>query len=171
MVAIETERLRLREMTPGDADELLGIFADPVAMRYYPRVKTREETQAWIGWNQRSYQDHGFGLWIAEFKTTGEFAGQCGLVKQEVAGRPEVEIGYLFLRRHWGQGLATEAARACRDYGFEQLGRSRLISLIAPENIASRRVAEKTGLALEQVVTWHDQLICVYAIARDPVRL
>lgn len=170
MATIETERLRLREMTPSDAEVLLGIFADPEAMRYYPRVKTREETEAWIDWNQRSYRDHGFGLWVAEFKRNGEFAGQCGLVKQEVAGRSEVEIGYLFLRRHWGQGLATEAARACRDYGFEQLGRSRLVSLIAPENIASRRVAEKTGLALEQVVTWHGHPTCVYAIARDPVR-
>lgn len=170
MVPIETERLRLRQMTPADVGALLGIFADSLAMRYYPRVKTRAETEAWIAWNQRSYWGHGFGLWIAEFATTGEFAGQCGLVKQAVAGRHEVEIGYLFLRRHWGQGLATEAARACRDYGFEQLGRSRLISLIAPENIASRRVAEKTGLTLERVVTWHDHATCVYTIARDPVR-
>ena len=92
------------------------------------------------------------------------FAGQCGLVAQEVAGRREVEIGYLCLRRHWGRGLATEAARACRDYGFERLGRSRLISIITPANRASRRVAEKTGLHLEKEVEWRGLRACVYAI-------
>ncbi|MEM8531784.1 MAG: GNAT family N-acetyltransferase [Chloroflexota bacterium] len=73
--------------------------------------------------------DHGFGLWIAVLKQTNQFVGQCGLVLQEVENRSEVEIGYLFLRKLWGQGLATEAACACRDYGFDQLGFTRLISL------------------------------------------
>ena len=168
MTVLETERLRLREMTWGDADNLLGIFADPEAMRHYPSTKARRETEAWIAWNVRGYREHGIGLWIAEFKDTGLFAGQCGLVAQEVEGRREVEIGYLFLRRHWGQGLATEAARACRDYGFERLGRSRLISIITPANRASRRVAEKTGLHLEKEVEWRGLRACVYAIERAP---
>lgn len=166
MAVLQTARLLLREMTLEDVDKLLDIFTDPEAMRYYPSTKTRAETAAWIDWNRRSYGEQGFGLWIAELRTTGEFAGQCGLVAQEVSGRQEVEIGYLFLRRFWGQGLATEAARASRDHGFGQFGRARLISLIAPANTASRRVAEKTGLRLEGVVEWRDQRVCLYAIER-----
>jgi ribosomal-protein-alanine N-acetyltransferase len=75
-----------------------------------------------------------------------------------------VEIGYLFLRKLWGQGLATEAARACRDYGFNQLGYRRLISLIGPANLASRRVAEKVGMTLEKEIIKWNMPICVYAI-------
>jgi len=67
---------------------------------------------------------------------------------QEVDGVEEVEIGYHIRRDLWGQGLATEAAQACRDYGFSQLGFDKLISLINPANIASRRVAEKNGMRL-----------------------
>jgi [ribosomal protein S5]-alanine N-acetyltransferase len=166
MTLMETDRMTLRQMTPGDVEHLLGIFSDPEAMRFYPGTKDRAETEGWIGWNLESYQKHGFGLWIAELRTTGEFVGQCGLVRQEVDGQPEVEIGYLFLRRVWGQGLATEAARASRDYAFDRLGYRRLISLIHPENRASQRVAEKVGMTLEkQVVKWERQL-CVYAMAR-----
>ena len=124
------------------------------------------ETRRWIQWNLDSYQQHGFGLWIASLKSTNQFAGQCGLVLQEVEGRQEVEIGYLFLRPRWGQGLATEAAQACRDHGFARLGFTRLISLIDPANVASRRVAEKVGMTLEKDISKWGKKLCVYAITQ-----
>ena len=89
---------------------------------------------------------------MAVLEDSGEFVGQCGLTIQEVEGKNEVEIGYLFLRRFWGRGLATEAARAARDHGFNTLGYERLVTLIDPGNLASRRVAEKVGLTLEKEV-------------------
>ena len=122
---LETERMELRRMGWADVDDLMGIFSDPVAMRYYPKTKSREETEQWVRWTLESYRDHGFGQWVAVLKRSGEFAGQCGLTVQEVEGRQEVEIGYLFLRRFWGRGLATEAARVARDHGFA-LGYNRL---------------------------------------------
>lgn len=164
MVVLETQRLRLREMTPADADNLLGIFSDPTAMRYYPATKDRAQTEDWIEWNLASYRENGFGLWVATLKETDEFAGQCGLILQEVEGAREVEIGYLFLRRLWGQGLATEAARACRGYANEALGYKRLISLIDPANMASRRVAEKVGMKLEKEIVKWNKRVCVYSI-------
>jgi len=164
VTVIETERLQLRPMDAADADDLLLIFSDPEAMRYYPSTKGRAEAEGWIRWNQGSYDKHGFGLWVATLRETGGFAGQCGLVRQEVEGRPEVEIGYLFLRRLWGQGLATEAARACRDYGLDVLGQRRLVSLIDPGNAASRRVAEKVGMTLEKEILKWDKTICVYVL-------
>jgi ribosomal-protein-alanine N-acetyltransferase len=118
---------------------------------------------------QESYRANGFGLWVAVLEDSGEFAGECGLTVQEVEGKNEVEIGYLFPRRFWGRGLATEAARAARDHGFHTLGYERLVSLIDPGNLASRRVAEKVGLTMEREVEKWRKRICVYAIRKGGV--
>src|SRR5829696_4502640 len=107
---LETERMVLRRMEMSDVDDLMGIFSDPVAMRYYPGTKSRREAEDWVRRMLASYRDNGFGLWAAILKDSDEFAGQCGLTVQEVEGEEEVEIGYLFLRQFWGRGLATEAA-------------------------------------------------------------
>jgi RimJ/RimL family protein N-acetyltransferase len=86
---------------------------------------------------------------------------------QDVDGTNEIEIGYHVRRDLWGQGLATEAARACRDYGFARLPVERLISLIRPENLSSRRVAEKNGMTIWKEVTRQNLQHLVYAIRRD----
>lgn len=164
---LETERMFLRRMEMDDVDNLMGIFSDPEAMRYYPATKSREEAGGWVRRVRDSYEENGFGLYAAVLKEPDEFAGQCGLVPQEVEGEREVEIGYLFLRKFWGKGLATEAAAACRDYGFDRLGLDRLVSLIDPANLASRRVAEKVGMKLEKRIEKWEKTICVYAIGRD----
>jgi RimJ/RimL family protein N-acetyltransferase len=158
----------LRQFTKDDVDNLQGIFSDSIAMQYYPSTKSREETEEWIYRNLQSYQKYGIGLWAAILKDSNEFVGQCGLVVQHVDGKTEIEIGYLFLRKHWRQGLATEAALACRNYGFTSLNCTRLISLINPNNIPSRRVADKIGMTLEKEVMWEKtgNIVCVYAIAR-----
>jgi len=153
----------LRRMEMSDVDDLMGIFSDPEAMRYYPGTKSRSEAETWVRNQLDSYHDHGIGLWAAVLKDSGEFAGQCGLTVQEVEGREEVEIGYLFLRKHWNRGLATEAARACRDHGFS-LGHDRLVSLTDPGNLASRRVAEKVGMILEKEVEKWGKTVCVYSV-------
>jgi ribosomal-protein-alanine N-acetyltransferase len=154
----------LRRLEMSDVDASMGIFSDPEAMHYYPGAKSRGEAEEWVRRIQLSCQVNGFGLWAAILKDPGEFAGQCGLVVQEVDGRDEAEIGYLFVRQYWGRGLATEAARACQDYGFGTLGYDRLVSLIDPSNLASRRVAEKVGMRLEKHTHKWNKKICVYAI-------
>jgi RimJ/RimL family protein N-acetyltransferase len=162
----ETERLLLRPLTINDADALLGIFADPLAMRHYKGTKNRKETIEWIDWNLESYRDHGFGLWAVVRKDTGQFAGQCGLVMQrDVDGRDEVEVGYSFLREQWNQGFATEAAIACRDFGFKNLDLTHLVSLIDPANLASKRVAEKIGMSYEKEIKRWGRKIQVFGIA------
>jgi RimJ/RimL family protein N-acetyltransferase len=171
MIVPQSERLRLRPMTMSDASDLLKIFSDPEAMRYYPGTKNRHQTEDWIEWNLESYARYGFGLWVAEFKQTGEFAGQCGLVAQDIEGVTEVEIGYLFLRKLWGRGLATEAARACRDHASGKLGLNRLISLIHPGNIPSRRVAEKVGMTLEREVEKWGGTLCLYSMESSRLKV
>lgn len=75
--------------------------------------------------------------------------GQCGLTWQDVGGEaPVLEVGYLFLRAHWHQGFATEAARACRDWAFSILRAPRVYSVIRDTNVASQRVAQRNGMAV-----------------------
>ena len=93
--------------------------------------------------------------------------GDCGLIRQEVDGESLIEIGYHVRRDLWGQGLAPEAARACRDYGFAHLRVDRLISLIRPENVPSQRVAEKAGMTLWKTSVWRGLPHHVYAIRRS----
>ncbi|MFN8516781.1 MAG: GNAT family N-acetyltransferase [Thermomicrobiales bacterium] len=164
MTVLETPRLHLRQVTHDDTDNLLGIFSDPQAMRYYPSTKDRQQTAAWIEWNLRSYQEHGIGLWIVEAKTTGQFLGQCGLTMQEVEGSWEPEVGYLFLREHWGHGYATEAAAAALTHGFTYHGYPRIICLPSAANLPSRRVAERLGMHLERQLTRRGLEMCVYAL-------
>jgi ribosomal-protein-alanine N-acetyltransferase len=166
MRILQTDRLLLREFVPGDIDALAAVISDPETMRFYPEPRDRAGVESWIERNRRRYRDDGHGLWAMVLKSSGELAGDCGLTRQNVDGVDEIEIGYHVRRDLWGQGLAPEAARACRDYGFERLGAERLISLIRPENLSSRRVAEKVGLRWWKEVMWRELPHCVYMIRR-----
>jgi len=164
---LETERTLLREFVPEDVDALARVLSDAETMRYYPAPYDRQGVIDWINRSRWRYTAEGHGLWGMILKSTGELVGDCGLVQQMVDGVDETEISYHLRRDLWGQGLATEAARACRDYGFEKLEVPRLISLIRPENEQSRRVAEKNGLRVVKDVVWKGILHCVYGIDRS----
>ncbi|MGH2576596.1 MAG: GNAT family N-acetyltransferase [Actinomycetota bacterium] len=163
---LETERLRLRPYTLDDLDALLGILGDPETMTYYPEPYNREGTLRWIEDNRRRYVVDGFGLWAMEMKETGDFVGDCGPAVREVDGEREVEIGWHVDRALWNRGLATEAGAACRDHCFGALGLERVISLVRPENLPSRRVAEKIGMVIEREVDWHGYRHLVYTAWR-----
>lgn len=164
---LETARLRLREFTMNDADAMEAVLGDPVAMQYYPAPFDRKGVEAWIEKNMARYQRDGHSLWAMLSKDTGELIGDCGCAMQEVGGRNEVEIGYHVRRDRWGNGYATEAARACMEYAFTKLGVKRVISMIRPENVPSRRVAEKNGLTCEKIVFWHGYDHCIYARSKN----
>lgn len=167
-VILETQRLFLRELTIEDEDFLYGILSDPIAMGYYPKTQDREETRVWIARAIEQYRDRGYGLWAVCLRATGDPVGQCGLIHQVVNGDNELEVAYLMARRYWGRGYATEAAIGCRNYAFETLRRDRLISLIHPDNCASRRVAEKNGMTLESELLWTERQITVCRYATQP---
>jgi RimJ/RimL family protein N-acetyltransferase len=145
-----TERLTFRAMTEADLEPMAALLGDPDVMAYYAHPKDRAEALEWIRWNQRLYKEHGFGLWVIELRTSGEFVGDCGLTPQEVDGITEIEVGYHVRRSLQRQGYATEAAAATREFARNVLGLSRLIAIIHPENVASQRVAEHIGLTLEK---------------------
>lgn len=166
MAILRTPRLTLREFTPQDTDALTQVLSDPETMRYYPAPCDRSAVEAWIARNIRRYQNDGAGLWAMELNTTQELIGDCGIILQQVEGEPLYEIGYHLRRDFWGQGLATEAAIACRDWAFANLKTDRLISLIRPENLSSRRVAERVGMRIWKEIDWRDLRHCVYCIER-----
>lgn len=167
MLILETPRLLLREFEPNDADALARVLTDAETMRYYPAPLDRAGVEQWIARNRVRYASDHYGLWAMILKESRELIGDCGLIRQEVDGTVEVEIGYHVRRDLWGRGLAPEAAAACRDYGFSQLRAKRLISLIRPENTPSRRVAEKVGLTLWKTVDWRGLDHCVYLIRSE----
>jgi RimJ/RimL family protein N-acetyltransferase len=133
-------------------------------MRYYPQPLDRRGVEDWIERNLRRYEQYGYGKWSVILKSEQKLVGDCGLAVQEVDGVEELEVGYLFNKNYWHRGLATEAARGCLDYAFNQLGRRRIISMIRPENLPSRRVAERNGLKIEQEVLWKGYQHYVYAL-------
>ena len=167
MQILETSQLILREFTPADTEALVRVLSDPETMRYYPAPYDRAGVEEWIARNIRRYKECGHGLWGMVLKSSGELIGDCGLTAQAVDGQTEIEIGYHVRRDLWGQGLAPEAARACRDYGFAILSVERLISLVRPENIPSRRVAEKIGMTMWKEIAWRGLPHVVYATRRD----
>jgi RimJ/RimL family protein N-acetyltransferase len=150
---LTTPRLVLREMTGADLDDMAALLGDPEVMRYYPAPRTRDEALAWIKRNQRLYRERGFGLWAITLRATSEFAGDCGLTPQRVDGAEEIEVGYHIRAGLHGNGYATEAAAACRNFARDRLGLRRLIAIIDPRNVPSQRVAAKIGLKEEKRAT------------------
>jgi [ribosomal protein S5]-alanine N-acetyltransferase len=165
---LETPRLGLREFVPEDTGALALVLSDPETMRYYPAPFDRAGVEQWIACNCQRYAQDGVGLWAMVRKQTGELIGDCGIIRQMVEGETLYEIGYHLRRDLWGQGLASEAAIACRDWGFEKLKVDRFISLIRPQNISSRRVAERNGMTIWKEIEWRGMRHCVYSIERPP---
>lgn len=143
---LETERLRLREMTRADLPALRAILQDPVCMKAYEGAFSDEEVEQWLVKQQLRYAVDGFGLWAVLDKLSDEMIGQCGLTMQDAGGRPVVEVGYLFRRDRWGHGYATEAARACKRYAFDVLDEDEVFSIIRDSNLASQAVARRNGM-------------------------
>jgi RimJ/RimL family protein N-acetyltransferase len=154
-VVLETPRLLLREMEPGDLDFVAAMLADEDVTRYYERTFSRADAQVWLDRQRRRYADDGHGLWLVLERASGAPIGQVGLAMQEVAGERHPEAGWLLHRPFWGKGYATEAGRGVRDAAFQRWRYPALISLIRPVNEPSRRVAERVGFAPGPRVQFH----------------
>ena len=172
MMLLETERLVIREMRRSDVESLHLLFSDPLFMRFWP-VFDRRRTEHWVEESLLSYARYGFGLWALTLRGSDEAIGDCGLAvinglegMEGTEDSEPIQMGWHVRRDLWGQGLATEAARACRDYAFDRLGRSALSALIQPENTGSRRVAEKIGMTMLRQIPHRGRMICLYGMQR-----
>jgi RimJ/RimL family protein N-acetyltransferase len=145
---LETQRLRLRPLVAGDAEALHRIQSDSDHMRFYPHPFSMDETIDWIERTRARYEHDGFGLLAVEDAETGEFLGNVGPMVQEVDGVDEIELGWSITPARARQGIATEAAAACRDWVFEVVGADHVISLILPANEPSSAVARNIGMTV-----------------------
>lgn len=153
MKVLETERLALRRLTPDDAEFVRELVNEPSWIRFIGdrRVRTAEDARAYLEKGPIAmYRRHGFGLWLAELKATGEAAGLCGLIKRDALD--DVDIGFAFLPRFWNRGYALESARAVLAYGREVLELDRIVAITSPDNEASIRLLRKIGLRFEQTI-------------------
>ena len=148
--ALETPRLLLRRWRPDDLDTLARWHVDPELMRHMGKPSfTREEVEADFRRFEQHWAEHGFGLWAAEEKASGELVGRAGLAYHRVWSN-DPEVGWLIDRPWQGRGLATDAGAACVEYALGELGFERVVSICTAENAASRRVMEKLGFRVWQ---------------------
>ena len=143
---LETTRLKLRLFTHDDLQVMHQLNSDPEVIKYAddPVRNIEESRQRLEEGPLTDYKKYGYGRFAVELKETGNVIGFCGIKYLPEIDLPEV--GYRFMKKYWGRGIATEAARVCAEFAREDLKIEKLIALIIPENIASIRVAEKLGM-------------------------
>jgi RimJ/RimL family protein N-acetyltransferase len=178
-VRLETERLVLRKPEPSDKAGYAEIWGDPEVVRFLGgRTQTPEEAAQGIDRMLKQWDRHGVGLFSVLRKEDERLIGRVGYLlwdterwanamHEELEDPLEMEIGWVIASAFWNQGYATAA---CRDNAFGPLGRDRVISLIAAENVASIRVAEKIGERYERDVEIMVGPVGLYSLEKAPAR-
>jgi RimJ/RimL family protein N-acetyltransferase len=165
-IILETERLILRFFREDDFEQYARICADPEVMRFLGGQPLTD----FEAWRQMAYfvghwYFRGYGMWAVEERSTGSLVGRIGFIYP--AGWPGFELGWALARDSWGKGYATEGAHRALKYAFTEMNRDHIISLIAPDNTASIRVAERLGEKVESKTELFGKEVLVYGITRD----
>jgi len=152
MIALETDRLTIRNWRPAeDGEDARAIFCDPDVMRFIPAgTFAPDAVPRILGRMIERDERDGFGVWPVVEKASGRVIGECGITY--IPDTTDVEIAWLFSRASWGNGFASEAARAVLAYAFGPAGLTRVYALVVPENSASVAVANRLGLRFDRVV-------------------
>ncbi len=142
----ETERLLVRRWRDSDLPDLLLVYGDADAMRWVGDGQpiTADGCSQWLAITRGNYEKRGYGMFAVELKSEPGAIGFCGIVHP--GGQLEAEVKYAYLRRMWGQGIASEALVGLIQYGVSVHGIDRMIATTAPENLASHRVLIKAGM-------------------------
>ncbi len=163
-IIIETHRLQLREMNVEDAPFLFELNNDSDVLKYTGDVPFVNEEEAWnflVNYDQ--YKKYNRGRWAVIIKSTNDFAGWCGLKYRSEDN--ETDLGFRFMKKFWNQGLASEAALACINYGFSILHLNRIVGRAMIENKASIRVLEKVGMKFDKPITLSNQKAALFTIS------
>jgi len=161
---LETARLVLRGWQESDLDAYAAMSADPGVMRYIGGILDREQSWRQMALHAGHWTLRGYGNWAVERSVDGVLVGRCGLWNPE--GWPGLEVGWKLARHAWGQGYATEAARAAIEWAWSVVDAARLISVIHPENAPSARVAERLGLRPLREDVVNGQRVRIFGIER-----
>jgi RimJ/RimL family protein N-acetyltransferase len=145
---LRTERLLLRRWRPSDRQPFAEMNADPRVMEFFPKLLSREESDARVERVEEHFERHGYGLWAVEVPEVAPFIGFIGLSipQWQAHFTPCIEVGWRLAAAFWNCGYATEGARAALDFGFQRLGAAEIVSFTVPANVRSRRVMEKLGM-------------------------
>lgn len=151
MIQLRTERLLLRQWKDSDLEPLVAMGQDPVVMKHFVSMMTRDETEAMIGRMKDHWQKHGFGVFAVEIPGVHDFAGFVGFThpRWESEFTPCIEILWRLIPSAHNKGYCTEAARACLDWGFKEKNFTEILAFAVPRNIPSWRVMEKIGMKRE----------------------
>lgn len=145
---IQTARLILRPWRSSDLPPFAEQNADPIVMRFLGGALSRGDSDAYVARSEAHYAQHGFCKWAVEAPGVAPFIGAVGLghVAFQASFTPAVEVAWRLNRRFWGQGYATEAARAAIQDGFTRIGLQRIVALTVLDNIPSQRVMQRLGM-------------------------
>ncbi len=145
---MRTARLLLRRWREADRAPFAALNADPEVMAHMPALLSRAESDAVVDRIEAGFEANGFGLWAVEVIDGPAFIGFVGLSRPswEASFTPCVEVGWRLSRAAWGQGYATEAAKAACDLGFREHGLAEILSFTVPANVRSWRVMERIGM-------------------------
>ena len=150
---LDTPRLTLSQLAPGDAPFILALLNDPAWLRYIGDrgIRTLEGARDYIvAGPMAMYAREGFGLWKTSLRATGEPMGLCGLIKRPTL--EDVDLGFAFLPAHRRQGYGREAAAACLDYARDVAGLPRIVAIVSPDNADSLRLLAGLGFAYERKI-------------------
>lgn len=163
MKILETERLLLRNQHPEDIEVLAKMFADEEVMRFigdgktYPRSAAEQSITKWNDYERK----HGFTSWAIVRKDDNAFIGKCGF--NYLPDNSDIELAYMLDEPYWGNGYASEIAKATLDYGINKLNLKRVVALVYPQNSPSIRVIEKTGMKYEKEYVYSERKLLMYA--------
>ncbi|MFN6519004.1 MAG: GNAT family N-acetyltransferase [Nostoc sp. CreGUA01] len=155
----------LREFQEQDVSQLAPILANPRVMKFSPTgILSASQTQAKIVSFMISYKAFGFGKWAVILKESNQLIGYCGIAIEQIENVNEPEIGYRLDPEFWGKGLASEAALATIQYGFEQLKFPYILGIVERANTASIRVLGKLGMKHERRTIFHGVEMDIYRL-------
>jgi len=160
-----TARLTATRLAQDDLPDLVALHLDPDVSRFLGGVRTPEATAEYLETNLRHWADHGVGLWTLR-TNDGVFAGRAGLRYVDVEGVAELEIAYTFVKPLWGQGFATEIARALVQHWKTRRADPSLVGIVMKGNTASENVLLNAGLGYERDSVFHGELCGVFRRCR-----
>lgn len=160
MIPAATSRLSFRNFRQQDLPQVILMNRDPKVMTYFPEIKSEDEITLDFDRYLKYHLSHpGYGYWHTSLRQQNQFIGF--FIVKVLPETGETEIGYRLLPQYWGQGLATEGARAMVKHARDHLKVKRVVGVADPENQASRRVLEKAGLEFELQGRFY-QVTCAY---------
>lgn len=168
-IILETDRLIVKQTTLAHFEEIYPLVSDPDVMRYVSDgIRSREKTLEILKKIIAHQDKHGFSIGCVYEKGTNNLIGRAGLIYLELDDtQPEIEIGYYLFKRYWNKGYATELAKAFLNWGFKHLKINKIITVINPENHASRHVLKKAGMHFVNIVPCYGIQAEKYEIERN----